>query len=220
MSHSAEKTANSLVLPYLFLRRVVGGLGVLLPVFVVVGALWVGPDTALRHSISAYYHSVARDLFVGFLFAIAVFLYAYKGYEKEEGAPRFELSDDLAGNLACVFALGVALFPTAGSSEVASTLHLISAGLLFLTLAYFSMKLFTKTGDEGNQTQEKLKRNRVYVTCGIVMLACIGAILIYSIWLEATVVADLKPVFWLETLALWAFGVSWFVKGETLWKDD
>jgi hypothetical protein len=26
-------------------------------------------------------------------------------------------------------------------------------------------------------------------------------------------------VFWLEALALWAFGFSWFVKGETLWKD-
>jgi hypothetical protein len=30
----------------------------------------------------------------------------------------------------------------------------------------------------------------------------------------------MKPVFWLEAFALWAFGVSWFVKGETLWKDE
>lgn len=27
------------------------------------------------------------------------------------------------------------------------------------------------------------------------------------------------PVFWLETLALEAFGFSWLVKGETLWRD-
>jgi hypothetical protein len=26
-------------------------------------------------------------------------------------------------------------------------------------------------------------------------------------------------VFWLESSALWAFGFSWFVKGETLWQD-
>ena len=25
-----------------------------------------------------------------------------------------------------------------------------------------------------------------------------------------------KPVFWLETFLLWAFGISWFVKGEAL----
>jgi hypothetical protein len=28
-----------------------------------------------------------------------------------------------------------------------------------------------------------------------------------------------SPVFWLETVALWAFGVSWFVKGETVFTD-
>ena len=26
----------------------------------------------------------------------------------------------------------------------------------------------------------------------------------------------MKPVFWLESLALWAFGLAWFVKGEGL----
>ncbi len=31
---------------------------------------------------------------------------------------------------------------------------------------------------------------------------------------------DLRPVLWLESLALWAFGIAWFVKGRTLWKDS
>jgi hypothetical protein len=51
------------------------------------------------------------------------------------------------------------------------------------------------------------------------MLACIVAIPLYYALLEATFVASIKPVFWLESLALWAFGWSWFVKGETLWRD-
>jgi len=29
-------------------------------------------------------------------------------------------------------------------------------------------------------------------------------------------IADLNPVFWLETVALIAFGFSWFVKGRAL----
>ena len=43
--------------------------------------------------------------------------------------------------------------------------------------------------------------------------------LVYYMFLQHTAVARLKPIFWLETLALWAFGVSWFIKGQTLWKD-
>ena len=30
----------------------------------------------------------------------------------------------------------------------------------------------------------------------------------------------IKPVFFLETIALWAFGVSWLVKGQTFWRDS
>ena len=30
---------------------------------------------------------------------------------------------------------------------------------------------------------------------------------------------SLRPVFWLESLALWAFGISWFVKSWP-WKDE
>jgi hypothetical protein len=26
-------------------------------------------------------------------------------------------------------------------------------------------------------------------------------------------------VFWLESVALWAFGISWFIKGDTLFTD-
>ena len=50
-----------------WLRRVVGLLGVLLPLALVVIA-------GERESISAYYHSPARDVFVGWLVAIAVLL--------------------------------------------------------------------------------------------------------------------------------------------------
>ncbi len=51
------------------------------------------------------------------------------------------------------------------------------------------------------------------------MLACITAIVLFYAFLQDTSLAALKPVFWLESLALWAFGWSWFVKGETPWRD-
>ena len=161
----------------------------------------------LRPSISDYYALRTRDALVGTLVAIAWFLYTYRGYDRQ---------DDWAGNVAGFCALGVAFFPSVagGWQEV---LHFTSALGLFLTLAYFSLILFTKTG--GHPTPEKRIRNRVYRACGWIMLACIALMGAYYLFLRGSALTALKPVFWLESFALWAFGVSWFIKGETLWRD-
>ncbi len=192
---------------YLTLRRTVGVLGVALPVLVALWGFDLCHCVRLQPSISDYYALRTRDLFVGTLFTIAWFLFAYRGYDRR---------DDVAGDLACLFALGVALSPNSGT-PVERTVHFGSALCLFLVLAYFALFLFTKTG--GAPTPQKRIRNRVYRACGATMLVCIAAIGVYFAFLQDTAVSGLDPVFWLESLALWAFGVSWFVKGETLWKD-
>ena len=93
----------------------------------------------------------------------------------------------------------------------------MAATVMFLTLAYFSYCLFTKSN--GQPTPQKRKRNVVYRICGVAIVACIVLVGVFKLFLAATPIADLDPAFWLESLALWAFGISWFVKGETLWKD-
>lgn len=199
---------DQLVISYLILRRAVGVLGVLFPLILAFGAWALGSSTGIEDSISDYYDTIMRGVFVGVLFAIGIFLFSYTGYER---------SDNIAGDLACVFALGVALFPVSSSTGAVRAVHFSSAMALFLTLSFFSLYLFTKTG--GNPTPQKKYRNRVYVVSGVIMLVCIALIAVYFAFLEDTGIADIKPVFWLESLALWAFGVAWFVKGETLWKD-
>ncbi len=195
---------------YLTLRRVVGILGVLLPVLLAVGCFVLGSCTELQSSISAYYGTEMRDVLVGVLFVIGWFLFSYKGYERK---------DDIAGTLACFFALGVALFPTTSDSKAIRIVHFVSAAGLFLVLAYFSLFLFTQTKKGVPPTPEKETRNGIYVACGVIMLACIASVALYYAFLQEAPVAAIKPVFWLEFLALWAFGWSWFVKGETLWRD-
>jgi hypothetical protein len=37
---------------------------------------------------------------------------------------------------------------------------------------------------------------------------------------SGTWIARFDPFFWLETFALWTFGISWGVKGETILKDQ
>jgi hypothetical protein len=202
---AGDDAEKSLLVSYLTLRRVVGMLGVSLPVVVAVWGFAL--CACLEPSISDYYSLRTRDAFVGILFTIAWFLFTYRGYDRD---------DNRAGNLACLFALGVALFPNTGASWERA-IHFASAAALFLVLSYFSLFLFTRSA--GSPTPQKKIRNRVYTACGVLILVCIASIGLYAWLLRDTAVAALKPVFWLETLALWAFGFSWFVKGETLWRD-
>ena len=213
---------------YAFLMKVVGVVALLLPPVVALGDLWID-DVALRGSISAYYYGRTGGWFVGSLCAMAVFFlsYQYKPQADYDG-------DRFLSNLAFVAAIGVALFPTAesgheaeGEELVISTIHLVSAGLLFVLLAVFSLYQFTKTKVEIENvkgiwpkflrifrtdpdhreglTGKKPLRNRIYRVCGWIIVACIVLIVINNI-------AKWDLLFWLESSAVWAFAASWIVK--------
>jgi hypothetical protein len=192
---------------YVTLRRIVGLLGVSLPVVLAVWGFALCHCVRVQASISDYYALRTRDALVGILFTIGWFLYTYRGYDRR---------DNVAGNLAGVLALGVALFPNTGS-PLERRVHFGSALGLFLILAYFALFLFTKSS--GNPTPQKRIRNAIYRLCGVSMLCCIVAIGVYYAALVNTALSAWQPVFWLESLALWSFGISWFVKGETLFTD-
>ena len=220
---------SQFVVSYLTLRRAVGFMGFLLPVILPLGVfllhfLSLGTeDDVLQESEdheTREHGTVMVGVFVGVLFSIGVFLYSYVGYPPEPDKKAYELSDNFAGNLACLFFLGVALFPTTHEVGWIRAVHSWSAAGLFLTLAYFSLVLFTK--DDGDPTPRKLTRNKYYTTFGLIMLACIALIAIYkNTPLENnTDIAKIEPVFWLESIALWAFSFSWAIKGNTLFKDD
>ena len=204
--HAGARPGSELV-SYRTLRRVVGLLGVSLPIVLAVWGFAIVGKVQLQPSISDYYLLRTRDAFVGVLFTIGWFLFTYRGYDWR---------DNTAGNLACVFALGVALFPN-GGTRGEHVVHVVSATALFLVLAYFSFFLFTLS--DAVPTPEKLVRNQIYRTCGVVIMACIGLAAADYLFLSATALRSISPMFWLETGALWAFGWSWFVKGETLFKD-
>jgi hypothetical protein len=87
---------------------------------------------SLLDSISDYYSLRTRDAFVGVLFVVAWFLFAYRGYERK---------DDLAGDLACLFALGVALFPNSGE-DWEKVIHFSSAAAFFPAKRRESQRVF------------------------------------------------------------------------------
>jgi hypothetical protein len=194
---------------YLALRKTVGWIGILLPFVLMLGALLIFKEKAILKDISLYYFSGMRDVFVGAICAIALFMFFYKGHSKW---------DNRVADLAGFFAVGIALFPTIeeGPYNMSAIIHFICAASFFTILSVFSLFLFTRKGPE--PTKRKLTRNKIYVICGSVMIACMIGILIYFIFFEA---AHQKSsfVFWSETVALVAFGVSWLTKGGTLYPD-
>jgi len=203
-------TQDSLVLSYLDMRKIVGFIGVALPF-----ALAIGAGQGLQRTISNYYYTDMRNLFVGSLCAMGVFLISTKGYDRR---------DRIAGALSGIFAFVVALLPTSPDKPtlrqcVIGTLHLTSAALLFLTFAYFSLTLFTKT-DQAQPTPQKRQRNRVYRVCGSLILVAILLIAIVKLANVPPGIARLEPIFWLESLAVEAFGVAWLTKGETILEDQ
>ena len=168
------------------------------------------------------------NVFVGTLCAIGVFFCAYRGYTKGTGD-----NDDRVGNLAGVCAIVVALFPTEPSGGIdlpgtfAGSVHVVFAALLFLTLAYFSLVLFTKSDPDRPRSPEKQKRDRVYRLAGYTILASIALIGILggvrALGLVSQEVVQAveawNPAFWLESIALIAFGISWAVKGQAILRD-
>jgi hypothetical protein len=204
-----------MVISYLVLRRAVGVIGTALPFVLVIGK-WLLDGWGIQQSISAYYYTSMRDVFVGSLCAIGIFLFSYHGYEP---------ADDVAGNLACVFAVGVALFPTPPAIGASATqallghVHLTFAAAFFLSLAYFSLVLFRKTHPNKQMTARKVQRNAVYTACGYTILVCIALIMVDTVFLGRSAVQSLDPVFWLEAAAVLAFGISWLTKGEAILAD-
>jgi len=210
------------VISYLNLRKTVGILGILLPLVMIGGSIIFGTCEEVQKSISAYYHTNMRNVFVGTVCAIALFLFVYKGYNRK---------DAITGTLGGIFALCVAFFPTSVSEPftncipgaidngIIHIIHFVSAGLFFLILAFFSLFLFTKK--RAPVTKRKLIRNKLYYGFGSGILVCLVLIMLYYFFLEDrfTSLQKYDPIFWLETLAMWCFGASWLIKGETILTD-
>jgi hypothetical protein len=199
--------ANDQIIPYFTLRILIGAAGISLPILLVIGKLIAENSFRLEYSISDYYdNSTAGDILVGILFSLAFFLVSYKGY-----AP----IDSIAANLGCAFALGVALFPTTSKNTFVHYAHFVFALLLFSIFIFFSLYLFRKSAP--HPTKQKKNRNKVFFVCGILMIACIVGIAVCEIF---RINANFHLVFWLESVALAAFGFSWITKAEVLFHDE
>lgn len=206
---SPNELQNHMLGTYFGLRLGLAVIGIALPLIVLIAG-GVLHRVGLESSISQYYHSqgltffTTRDFFVGGLFAVGACLYLYKGFSTKE---------NVALNLAGVFALLVALLPTAAPSAdkgLVSKLHGTSAVFFFLCIAYVSLFRSHDTLSLLSEAQQR-RYGRAYVGTGLAMFVSPIVAVILSFALEpASRFRTL--IFWAETFAVWAFAAYWIIK--------
>jgi len=207
------KDAKKYVISYNTLRKAVGILGIALPIILVMGVLILDNQSQPLNSISSYSHTRMGNGLVGTMSAVALFMFSYLGHD---------FRDNLLGHLAGIFALGVAFFPNNVPDPwtTINIIHLCSAFSFFVILILFSLWLFPKSNLKV-LTQQKKNRNMVYKICGYCMIVFIALIIVYKAWFIKIFPEHgiFQPVFWLESFALLAFGISWITKGQVIYKD-
>lgn len=195
---------------YVFTRFSIGVLGVLLPPLLVLlePALFDGLP-APRGSLSAYYYSGVREIFVGGLWAIGVFLIVYKFLDFSW--------ESLLSSLAGAAAILVAIFPTERPGDgvqltpfqvklgegVVSGIH-YAVAVVFIGLLVPIVLFFAR--DEGARSHRGWRSfhtlSAVFIVAGAALAGFAGI----------TGDPD-KGVLYGEWIAIWAFGASWLAKG-------
>lgn len=203
------------------LRKLVGILGVLLPPLLYLSVRLLTDYTDPLESISHYYYTRFGSILIIVVSLLAIFLLIYKGRK---------LIDFILSSIAGVGALALLLLPTnniSGKAEHVAVTHLInnelrqnihfaSAGLFLVSLAVMSIILFPRADQK--VTEMKKVRNKFYIGLGVLMLMSM-LVIIPGIWIiPETFYDDHHLTFWMETLAVEFFGISWLIKGGVFLK--
>lgn len=217
---------DSISRSYFLMRLLVGVLGVALPVVLLLGDLvFLGANYSTRGSLSAYYHSGMRDVFVGILALVGLLLVTYKVTERNR--------DNALSFVAGLAAWGVALFPTGIPDEVAvpltalqdrlgegfvEAIHFGSAAVFIVCLGFLSYDFArrerargqARVGHDARRSPEFWYRFHTSMA-GLIALA--AAFIALTQWLG---VFDTHSILIGEIAVTLAFGLSWLLKGLDL----
>jgi len=196
------------VINYKRMRLVIGLIAFLMPI-----AVWLLSGYPGLSSISISYWTNSQDIFVGSLFAVGFFMMAYNG------SGRCERLEKWLSRAACLFAIGIALFPTRDfnhqiacapkwilyiSHNKPHVIHYTAAISLFICL--FLMLIFFSF-----RASRKGKNGRSMTYLGFSLGMAIGMPALYYILDKCLDRYD--ALFYVEWLGLGLFGAGWFIAG-------
>ena len=215
----------------------VGILGVLLPILLWGFTYWDLKLICPLESISHYYYTRVCGIFVVIMSMLALLLLNFKGEEP---------IDFIISFIAGLFSIFVLLFPTDNISNISSCcntpsqidacvtfissnpdrelFHYVSAGIFLGCLTFMSLFSFTRVKNDqitpsGNMKLNKKLRNMIYITMGIIMICAMTFIYIGPKILSQEIYNKYSLTFWMESIAVWGFGVSWIIKSKIVLKD-
>ncbi|MCK8463513.1 hypothetical protein MUY35_06585 [Aliiroseovarius sp. S1339] len=214
------------------LRRAIGAIGLTLP-FVLIANVFLF-DVPMQDSISAFFFTELREVFVSASAGVGLFLVAYEGYSRR---PDEVLTDRLVSTISGVAVFTTAFVPTLCHSEVCYTplalfdrlippsmdqiqqnIHFSAAGIFLVCMGITSLRLFTRC-TTANPLLHKRRRNQCYRIFGwtiLAMVVLIGVVKLLLPELGDVWDANWNFTFWAESVALWALGLSWLLKGGIL----
>jgi hypothetical protein len=168
---------------------------------------WLSPDAIGSISASYYEGGWARDFFIGFLFAISSFLFAYNG----DSAAEMILS-----KIAAVAGLGVALFPCRCGQppDIVTYVHYTSAAIMFGVLACLCV-IFSRRA-RAKRHREAIWRSYIYAVCAITIVLVIAVLGIDNFTGGYLGAKMPRLTFYGERAGLMAFGISWLVASRAL----
>ena len=248
-STNQVSSTNQVMRSYMVLRNVIGLIAVGLPFAVYLGnwiifshhrfgcLLPIGND--LPDSLSGYYYSHMRNLFVGGMCAAGLFLFFYRGDDRWE---------TLTTNFAGLFAVGIAFFPTTQPnisttsvcgpvtailpqpSPHATYIAWVHTGCLvgLMAASAFMALRYTReySEDEKNkmvaEDQEIERDARLKSRNKKLYYGCVAGMLVAAVFALAQELfndrlkAQAPWLFYAELIAFAAFGIAWFVKGRAI----
>ena len=196
---------------YLALRLIIGILGFALPFVLLIA------NSGALPSISDSYYTKSAVFFIAILFSIGLFLVAYKGYESKGE----KITDNIMTNIGGFAALLVILFPTTCPDSFycsclyghkiswISDVHFISAGIFLASMGAMSIFQFPK-GEQSTWNKT------LYIFLGVMVWFSIIILIIGLLVFHLTGSDPGTFVFWMESIAVWFFGISWLIKGHAL----
>lgn len=200
---------------YALLRFIIGLASFMLPITVLVWGLFLddapwfnGKTFAVADSLSAYYYTPARNVFIGVLWAVGAFLIAYVGENRKQNA---------FGYVAGLSAIVVASVPTGApielegpnpTSDVGPIVHGAFAATFFIVMAGFSMLVFTRRTE--NKSRCTVYRNISHWLIGAGILALLGVLFVEGIGVFEF--ESSAALLWFEFAALMLVGVSWMLE--------
>lgn len=224
------------------LSRLIGVLGILLPFLLWGFLLLIRGHLRELPTISHYYFTRSNVIFIIVVSLIAIFLLVYKSSKKgfiwstlaAVGALLLLLFPTNALVAECCDVCNSVSIAHIEDNSFRNTFHYISAAVFLGSLAIMSLFVFPQDNkmrvEKDSLVQEealkacnpnKVKtQNSIYISCGIVMLLALFVILAGSV-IESfkEFYTENNLTFWMEVIAVEAFGFSWLIRGETIFRS-